>query len=46
MNQEGVTHRLDPQALTAFTLLLAESALSGKGLMVRLVVNLLAEPSG
>ena len=44
LNQEGMTHRLNPQALTALTLLIAESASSGKDLMVRLVVNLLAEP--
>ena len=46
MNQEGVTHRLNPQALTALTLLIAESASSGKDLMVRLAANLLAEPPG
>ena len=46
LNQEGVAHRLNPQALTALTLLIAESAPSGKDLMVRLVVNLLAEPGG
>lgn len=44
--QEGVAHRLDPRALTALTLLIAESAPSGKDLMVRLIVNLLAEPDG
>ena len=44
LNQEGMTHRLNPQALTALTLLIAESASSGKDLMVRLIVNLLAEP--
>lgn len=37
-------HRLNPQALTALTLLIAESAPAGKGLMVRLIVNLPAEP--
>ena len=46
MNQEGVTHRLNPQALIALTLLIAESPSSGKDLMIRLVVNLLAEPPG
>ena len=46
LNQEGVPHRLNPQALTALTLLIAESASSGKDLMVRLIVNLLAEPGG
>ena len=45
LNQESVAHRLNPQALTALTLLIAESASSGKDLMVRLVVNLLAEGS-
>ena len=43
--QEGVAHRLDPRALTAITLLIAESAPSAKDLMVRLVVNLLVEPN-
>ncbi|MYE52025.1 MAG: Fic family protein, partial [Gammaproteobacteria bacterium] len=42
---EGVAHRLDPRALTALTLLIAESAPSAKDLMVRLVVNLLVEPN-
>ena len=46
LNQEGVAHRLNPQALTALTLLIAESASSGKDLMVRLIVNLLSEPGG
>ena len=46
LNQEGMTHRLNPQALTALTLLIAESASSGKDLMARLIVNLLAEPGG
>ena len=46
LKQEGVAHRLNPQALTALTLLIAESAASGKDLMVRLIVNLLAKPSG
>ena len=45
LNQENVTHRLNPQALTALTLLIAESAASGKNLMIRLIVNLLAEPA-
>ena len=39
-------HRLNPQALTALTLLIAESALAGKDLMVRLIINLLTEPAG
>ena len=42
--QEGVAHRLDPLAMTALTLLIAEGAPSAKDLMVRLVVNLLVEP--
>ena len=46
MNQEGVAQWLTPQALTALTLLLVVSALNGKDLMVRFIVNLLAEPDG
>ena len=46
MKQESVTHRLIPQALTALAPPIAESASSGKDLMVRLIVNLLAEPDG
>ncbi len=45
LNQESVEHRLNPQALTALTLLIAESAPAGKDLMIRLIVNLLAGPS-
>ncbi len=44
LRQEGVEHRLNPQALTALTLLIAESAPAGKDLMIRLIVNLLVEP--
>lgn len=43
--QEGVAHRLEPRALTALTLLIAESAPPAKDLMVRLVINLLVEPN-
>ena len=46
LKQEGVEHGLNPQALTALTLLIAESAPAAKDLMIRLVVNLLAEPAG
>ena len=46
LKQEGVEHRLNPQALTALTLLIAESAPAGKDLMTRLIINLLAEPVG
>ena len=46
LEQEGVKHPLNPQALTALTLLIAESAPRSKDLMIRLVVNLLAEPAG
>ena len=42
LRQEKVTHNLNPQALTALTLLVAESAPAGKDLMIRLIVNLLA----
>ena len=41
LKQEGMEHRLNPQALTALTLLIAESAPTGKDLMIRLIVNLL-----
>ena len=46
LKQEGMAHRLNPQALTALTLLIAESAPAGKDLMIRLIINLLAEPAG
>ena len=42
--QEGIEHGLNPHALTALTLLIAESAAADKDLMIRLIVNLLAEP--
>ena len=45
LKQEGVEHRLNPQALTALTLLIAESAMASKDLMIRLITNLLAEPA-
>ncbi len=45
LKQEGVEHRLNPQALTALTLLIAESATASKDLMIRLIINLLAEPA-
>ena len=41
VEQEGVAHALNPQALTALTLLVAESAPASKELMIRLMVNLL-----
>ncbi|WP_420634328.1 RhuM family protein [Candidatus Palauibacter sp.] len=44
--QEGIEHGLNPQALTALTLLIAESAPADKDLMVRLIVNLLVESAG
>jgi len=44
LKQEGIAHALNPQALTALTLLIAESAPSSKDLMIRLIMNLLAEP--
>lgn len=43
LQQEGMAHRLNPQALTALALLIAESAASNKDLMVRLIMNLLVE---
>ena len=45
LEREGMGRRLDPRALTALTLLIAESAPSGKDLMIRLVANLLADPA-
>ncbi len=45
LRQERLQHDLNPQALTALTLLIAESAPANKDLLVRLIVNLLAEPS-
>lgn len=44
LRQEGMAHRLNPQALTALALLIAESAPTSKDLMIRLIINLLAEP--
>ena len=44
LTQEKVAHRLNPQALTALTLLVAKSEPASKDLMIRLVMNLLAEP--
>ncbi len=46
LKQEGLDHRLNPEALTALTLLIAESQAAGKDLMVRLIINLLAESAG
>ena len=43
LQQEGMAHQLNPLALTALALLIAESAPASKDLMVRLIVNLLAE---
>jgi len=46
LQQEGMTHSLNPQALTALALLIAESAPATKDLMVRLIINLLTERDG
>ena len=43
LQQEGMARRLNPQALTALALLIAESAPASKDLMIRLIVNLLAK---
>lgn len=43
LQQEGMAQRLDPRALTALALLIAESAPTSKDLMIRLIMNLLAE---
>jgi prophage maintenance system killer protein len=45
LQQEGIADRLDPRTLTALALLIAESAPAGKDLMIRLIVNLLADRS-
>ena len=44
LRQESMAHRLNPQALTALALLIAESAPASKDLIIRLIINLLAEP--
>lgn len=41
LQQEAVSHHLNPQALTALALLIAESPPSNKDLMIRLILNLL-----
>jgi prophage maintenance system killer protein len=45
LQQEGIEHQLNPQALTALALLIAESAPANKGLMIRLIMNLLVGQS-
>ena len=45
LQQEQITHDLNPQALTALALLIAEGAPANKDLMVRLILNLLASDS-
>ena len=44
LRQEGLHHDLHPRALTALTLLIAQSEPANKDLMVRLVVHLLTQP--
>lgn len=46
LQQEGMAHQLNPTALTALALLIAESAPANKDLMVRLIINLLTEHGG
>ncbi|MCC6302184.1 MAG: virulence protein RhuM/Fic/DOC family protein [Gammaproteobacteria bacterium] len=43
LRQEDIAHALNPSALTALALLIAESAPTGKDLMIRLIMNLLVE---
>ena len=43
LTKERIAHQPDPRALTALTLLIAESAPSSKDLMIRLIVNLMGE---
>lgn len=45
LRQEGISHALNPQALTALALLIAESPPGNKDLMIRLIINLLVGPS-
>ncbi|MCY4191645.1 MAG: hypothetical protein OXC54_02040 [Rhodospirillaceae bacterium] len=45
MIDEDIEHMLNPQALTALTLLAAESALASKDIISRLIVNLQARAS-
>lgn len=45
LQQEGIGHSLNPAALTALALLIAESAPVSKDLMIRLIMNLLVERS-
>jgi prophage maintenance system killer protein len=44
LQQEGMAQQFNPQALTALTLLIAESDPVNKDLMIRLIINLLVEP--
>ena len=44
LQQEGMAHQFNPQALTALTLLIAESDPANKDLLIRLIINLLVEP--
>ena len=44
LGKEGLDHDFHPRALTALTLLIAQSESASKDLMVRLVVNLLVQP--
>lgn len=43
MAREGMADRFNPQALTALALLIAESRADNKDLMIRLIVNLMAD---
>ncbi|MHB1488409.1 MAG: Fic family protein, partial [Acidimicrobiales bacterium] len=43
LRQEDIAHSLNPSALTALALLIAESAPASKDLMIRLTMNLLVE---
>ena len=44
LKQEEVAHSINPQALTALTLLIAESTPTNKDMMIRLIMNLLSPP--
>ena len=45
LEREQIAHCLNPQALTALTLLVAESSPASKDLIIRLIVNLILQPA-
>ena len=43
LRQENIPHQLNPEALIALALLVAESSPAAKDLMIRLIMNLLVD---